>query len=77
MADYGAEVIKVESSLFDTGNRVGTMPYVADLNRNKLGITLDLHHDEARDVAKRIAAVSDLVIDNFALGVIDRVRAWL
>ena len=72
LADYGAEVIKVESSLFDTGNRVGTMPYVADLNRNKLGITLDLHHDEARDVAKRIAAVSDLVIDNFALGVIDR-----
>ena len=72
LADYGAEVIKVESSLFDTNNRMGTMPYVADLNRNKLGITLDLHHDEARDVAKRIAAVSDLVIDNFALGVIDR-----
>ena len=72
LADYGAEVIKVESSLFDTGNRQGTMPFVADLNRNKHGITLDLHHDEAREVAKRIAAVSDLVIDNFALGVIDR-----
>ncbi len=72
LADYGAEVIKVESSLFDTNNRQGTMPFVADLNRNKHGITLDLHHDEAREVAKRIAAVSDLVIDNFALGVIDR-----
>ncbi len=72
LADYGAEVIKVESSLFDTNNRQGTMPFVADLNRNKHSITLDLHHDEARDVAKRIAAVSDLVIDNFALGVIDR-----
>ena len=72
LADYGAEVIKVESSLFDTNNRQGTMPFVADLNRNKHGITLDLHHDEARNVAKRIAAVSDLVIDNFALGVIDR-----
>ncbi len=72
LADYGAEVIKVESSLFDTNNRQGTMPFVADLNRNKHGITLDLHHDEAREVAKRIAAESDLVIDNFALGVIDR-----
>ncbi len=72
LGDYGAEVIKVESSLFDTGNRVGTMPYVADLNRNKLGITLDLHKDEARDIARRLAAVSDVVIDNFALGVIDR-----
>ncbi len=72
LADYGAEVIKVESSLFDTGNRMGSMPYVADLNRNKLGVTLDLHKDEARDIARRIAAVSDLVIDNFALGVIDR-----
>ena len=72
LADFGAEVIKVESSLFDTNNRAGRMPFVADLNRNKHGITLDLHHDEARDVAKRIAAVSDLVIDNFALGVIER-----
>ena len=72
LADYGAEVIKIESSLFDKDNRQGTMPFIADLNRNKHGITLDLHHDEAKDVAKRIAAVSDLVIDNFALGVIDR-----
>ena len=72
LGDYGAEVIKVESSLFDTGNRVGTMPYVADLNRNKLSITLDLHKDEARDIARRLAAISDLVIDNFALGVIDK-----
>ncbi len=72
LADYGAEVIRVESSLFDTNNRQGTMPFIADLNRNKHSITLDLHHDEARDIAKRIAAVSDLVIDNFALGIIDR-----
>ena len=45
LADYGAEVIKVESSLFDTDNRIGATPYVADLNRNKTGITLDLHKD--------------------------------
>lgn len=72
LADYGAEIIKVESSLFDTDNRTGTSPYVADLNRNKVGITLDLHKDEALDLAKKLVAVSDVVIDNFALGVIER-----
>jgi crotonobetainyl-CoA:carnitine CoA-transferase CaiB-like acyl-CoA transferase len=72
LADFGAEVIKVESSLFDTNNRSGSIPYIADLNRNKLGMTLDLHKKEALDLAKRLVAVSDVVIDNFALGVIDR-----
>ncbi|MFL2640457.1 MAG: CaiB/BaiF CoA transferase family protein [Dehalococcoidia bacterium] len=72
LADYGAEVIKVESSLFDTDNRIGATPYVADLNRNKTGITLDLHKKEAIEIAKQLVKESDLVIDNFALGVIER-----
>ncbi len=72
LADYGAEVIKVESSLFDTDNRIGATPYVADLNRNKTGITLDLHKDEAIAIAKELVKKCDLVIDNFALGVIER-----
>ncbi len=72
LADYGAEVIKVESSLFDTDNRIGATPYVADLNRNKTGITLDLHKKEAIEIAKQLVRESDLVIDNFALGVIER-----
>jgi crotonobetainyl-CoA:carnitine CoA-transferase CaiB-like acyl-CoA transferase len=72
LADYVAEVIKIESSLFDTDNRLGDVPYIADLNRNKLGITLDLHKEEAIEVVKKLVKESDVVIDNFALGVIER-----
>jgi crotonobetainyl-CoA:carnitine CoA-transferase CaiB-like acyl-CoA transferase len=38
----------------------------SDLNRSKLGITLNLNLPEARDAVKRLVAVSDVVIDNFS-----------
>jgi crotonobetainyl-CoA:carnitine CoA-transferase CaiB-like acyl-CoA transferase len=71
LADYGAEVIKVESNLFDTqrGGRAGTF---TELNRNKLSITVDLHHREGQELIKRLVAVSDVVIDNFRAGTLDR-----
>jgi crotonobetainyl-CoA:carnitine CoA-transferase CaiB-like acyl-CoA transferase len=37
-----------------------------DLNRSKLGITLNLNLPEARDVFKKLVAKSDVVIDNFS-----------
>ncbi len=72
LADYGAEVIKIESTLFDTNTRTGAVPMAADLNRNKKSITLDLHHPEAQDLAKQLIAQSDIVVDNFAVNVMDR-----
>jgi crotonobetainyl-CoA:carnitine CoA-transferase CaiB-like acyl-CoA transferase len=72
LADYGAEVIKIESGLFDTNNRTSPIPMAGDLNRNKKSITLDLHHPEAQDIAKRLIAESDVVVDNFAVDVMDR-----
>jgi crotonobetainyl-CoA:carnitine CoA-transferase CaiB-like acyl-CoA transferase len=72
LADYGAEVIKIESGLFDTNNRTGPIPMAGDLNRNKKSITLDLHHAGAQDLVKRLVAESDVVIDNFAVDVMDR-----
>ncbi len=36
------------------------------LNRNKLGITLNLKHPEGREFFRRLAAVSDVVVDCFA-----------
>lgn len=66
LGDFGAEVVKIESSLFDTNNRTGLVPMTPDLNRNKLGITLDLHKVEAQDMARKLVAVSDLVVDNYA-----------
>ena len=72
LADYGAEVIRIESGLFDTNSRTGAVPMAADLNRNKKSITLDLHHPEAQDLVKQLIARSDIVVDNFAVDVMDR-----
>ena len=42
------------------------------INRNKLGITLNLQDPKGKDLFKRIAAISDVVIDNYAAGVFAR-----
>ena len=42
------------------------------INRNKLGITLNLQDPQGKDLFKRIAAISDVVIDNYATGVFAR-----
>ncbi|MBI4498172.1 MAG: CoA transferase [Chloroflexi bacterium] len=41
-------------------------------NRNKLGITLDLQHPQGVELFKRLVRVSDVVIDNFSYGVMDK-----
>ncbi|MCW8085578.1 CaiB/BaiF CoA transferase family protein [Sabulicella glaciei] len=83
LADLGAEVIKIESATrFDTLrdarpfkdgipglNRSG---YFADRNCGKRSVTLDLKHPQGLDLAKRIIAASDIVANNFAPGVMDR-----
>jgi crotonobetainyl-CoA:carnitine CoA-transferase CaiB-like acyl-CoA transferase len=87
LADAGAEVIKIESQrrpdilrLQARGvypDRVpGEHPWnrsgmVNERNRNKYGLCLDLTMPEGRDVFKRLAAISDLVIENFSLGVME------
>ena len=42
------------------------------INRNKLGITLNLRDPQGKDLFKRLAAISDVVIDNYATGVFAR-----
>ena len=66
LADFGAEVIKIESGLFDLNRRGGLVPMTPDLNRNKSGITLDLHNPDAQEMVKRLVAIGDLVVDNYA-----------
>src|SRR5262249_47745070 len=41
-------------------------------NQGKKSITLDLKRPEAIEVAKRLCAASDIVVENFAAGVMDR-----
>ena len=79
LADYGATVVKVEST-----TRVDTLrtiaPYkdhvpgaersaaYATVNAGKLGITLNLTHPKGHDVAMKLAAWADVVTESFAPG---------
>src|SRR5262249_46813228 len=46
--------------------------YFNQYNQGKRSITLDLKRPEAIEVAKRLCAASDIVVENFAAGVMDR-----
>jgi crotonobetainyl-CoA:carnitine CoA-transferase CaiB-like acyl-CoA transferase len=65
LADFGAEVIKVQSKLTSSGAEQNDTGYFANWNRNKLGITLDLSRAEARKLALELAGKCDLVMENF------------
>ncbi|HEY4099192.1 MAG TPA: CoA transferase [Baekduia sp.] len=84
LADHGADVIKVESrshldSLrtsppFAGGRRDGVdrSGYFAERNTSKRSICLNLRTDEGRALARRLAARSDVVANNFRPGVMER-----
>ncbi len=73
LADFGAQVIKIESSLFDASSRMtGLSPMHPELNRNKMSITVDLHHKEGQDIVRNLAAKSDALTENYAAGALSR-----
>jgi len=78
LADQGAEVIKVESpGVGDLMRLVGSQKngmtgIFANNNRGKRSIVLDLKKAAAIDVAKRLSAEADVVIQNFRPGAMDR-----
>ena len=75
---YGAEVIKVEPP--ESGDPVrywrvmddGTSLWWRTLARNKKCITLDLRTDKGRALARRLAECSDVLIENFRPGTLER-----
>ena len=84
LGDYGAEVIRVESNVgIDSQrtsppfkdnipglNRSGNFAFV---NRNKLGITLNLKKSEGVEVAKKLVSWADVVTESFIPG---RMAQW-
>ncbi|WP_346796029.1 CoA transferase [Halomonas sp. Bachu 37] len=78
LADQGAEVIKVETP--GKGDDTRNFPpfqgdmshYYMSLNRNKKSITLNLATEEGKMIARDLAAKSDVVIENFRPGVMER-----
>ena len=80
MAEFGADVIKVERP--GTGDPLRSWRYVdprtetslwwAVQSRNKKLVTLDLNHPDGLDLAKRLAAESDILVENFKPGTLEK-----
>ena len=80
LADLGAEVIKIEKPGRGDGSRYMGEPllgpldsdYYLSLNRNKKSVLVDLSTDDGKELTRRLAAESDIVVENFRPGVMDR-----
>ena len=78
LVDLGADVIKVETASRQGSRRGaqvmknGAPVVLSDINRNRRSIDLDLKSDIGRDIAKRLAAEADVLVENFSSGVMDR-----
>ena len=79
LADLGADVIKIERP--ETGDDTrgwgppfvgGDAAYFLSLNRNKRSVALDLSTDKGRSAARRLALASDVVVENFRPGLMER-----
>ena len=66
LADFGAEVIKVQSRKSANGAERNEATSFSAWNRNKRSLTLDLGTPGARDSFLRLAAGSDIVVENFS-----------
>ncbi|CAM5313185.1 CoA:oxalate CoA-transferase [Aquamicrobium terrae] len=74
MADIGADIIKVEPPTGDDQRSMGAFRDGVSvsfelINRNKRSLKLDLKSDQGRDIARRLAAQCDVVVENFRPGV--------
>ena len=78
MAEMGAEVIKVELAPNGDFTRIaalvrdGRSGYYVQHNRGKLGICIDARNPEGLAILKRLVEKVDVVVENFAPGVIAR-----
>lgn len=77
LADMGAEVIKIESRHGDPGRGVELQPDGASAfflthNRGKKSVTLNLRHPEGKEVVYRLAARSDVFVQSWVPGVVER-----
>ncbi|MBI3953783.1 MAG: CoA transferase [Chloroflexi bacterium] len=84
LAWHGAEVIRIESFTrlcgmrqsppFPPGteNSLNTSGYFNNFNSSKLAATLNLTFPDAKEIAKGLIKISDVVVENFAAGVMDK-----
>jgi crotonobetainyl-CoA:carnitine CoA-transferase CaiB-like acyl-CoA transferase len=66
LADFGAEVIKVQTKRTAKGVESNNSPYFYAWNRNKRSITLDMSHPEAKILILRLVKSCDIVVENYS-----------
>ena len=78
LADMGADVIKVEKPQGGDDSRSFGPPFIAGesaaflaINRNKRSVTLNLKSEEGRDVFRRLAGRSEILVENFRPGTME------
>jgi crotonobetainyl-CoA:carnitine CoA-transferase CaiB-like acyl-CoA transferase len=81
LADMGAEVIKIEKPGEGDDTRGFAPPYMpgttesayfAGTNRNKQSVTLDISKPEGQQIARRLIAGSDILVENFKVGALHK-----
>lgn len=80
LADLGAEVIKVEGPgdasdilRFEDWGTINDEPiFFMAVNRGKKGIVLDLKTKKGKEIVTELAAISDVIVENFRPGVMER-----
>ena len=86
LGDLGADVIKVELPDQGDESRGWGPPFVGDpygsypgestyfmvINRNKRSITVNMKSPEGQEIIKRLASQSDVLVENFRTGVLDK-----
>ncbi|MGX1788381.1 CaiB/BaiF CoA transferase family protein [Bosea sp. NPDC055332] len=86
LADLGADVIKVERPDVGDDTRSWGPPFLKDeqgqstreagyylsVNRGKRSITLDIATEQGQEAIRRLAAVSDIVVENYKVGALKR-----
>ncbi len=78
LADYGADVIKVERPGSGDWSRAWgpfvkdvSLPF-ANLNRNKRSITVDMKQEEGKEIIRKLVKSSDVLVHNFRQGVMEK-----
>ena len=74
LADLGAEVIHVEPPEGDSTRRLRGMGtgFFSYFNRNKQSLAVDLKHADGRALIERLLDTTDIVVENFGPGTMDR-----
>jgi crotonobetainyl-CoA:carnitine CoA-transferase CaiB-like acyl-CoA transferase len=86
LGDLGADVIKVELPELGDESRNWGPPFVGDaysvypgesayfmaINRNKRSITVNMKSDEGQAIIKRLAAISDVLVENYRTGTLEK-----